>query len=1029
MKHDYSNQLNSLNVLSLTKTALKATLKAEKLIMQFLLMVLLVVFNQAQAQSPISGTVLEETTGDPLPGVTVMLKGTSTGTITDGTGRFALEASPDDILVFSFVGFTRREISVGNQTDFSVTLEEDITELLEIVVVGYGEQKKENLTGAVASIEAKTIVTRPVGQVSTALQGVSPGVTVTQSSGQPGADQGTIRIRGIGTFNDNAPLVLVDGVQYDINDIDPNDIESVSVLKDAAASSIYGVRAANGVILITTRRGEKGAPKISYNNYFGWQRPTKLPDYVGAQKYMELINLRNNNSGGSDFYSQAQINAYNDPNRNVYENPDVNWFEEVLSGSGFQQSHSLGIAGGAENIKYRFSTNYFDQKGLVENMDFDRITVRLNTDINLTDKLKFNADISAKISDRSEPQGQEGSAWYQFGQAAITNPLSPIKNSDGEWVLVRGQHNALRLQEEGGLYEYKENLYMGNFRADYEIIEGLTVSGLASINNSSQYNSQHNKKLWYGTSSYGMNEVYKTSVDFWFTNIQGLLNYKKTFGEHSIQVLGGISRLTRRTDNLVGYRRNIPSTDLEQLNAGEAEGQSATGTAYRYALQSYFGRINYSYKDRYLLEANIRRDGSSRFADGQKWGTFPSFSAGWLISREAFMKDVTFIDELKLRGSWGKLGNDNTLDGSGSLDYYPYQSTIALSSYPFGGSLTQTASLSNYPNQFLTWETTQMTDFGIDLVVLNGKIDATFDYYVKTTDDILLQLPLTNSLGFTEPFQNAGSIRNEGWEFAVNYHGTVGSDFTYTVGGNIADVKNEVTDMRGTDYLATDGNGIVTSYQVGDPIGAYYGYISDGIFQSQAEVDAHASQPGGTIGAGDLIYRDVEEDGVINSEDRVYLGSNIPRYTYGINLGAEYKNFSFSAFLQGVAKVDINTMPILEAPVNSDGNFRGIHEDSWTPENTGAEYPRLVTSDQNYQSSSYWVKSGAYLRLKNVRLNYRLPSTWLERVNISHVSLFVSGQNLLTFTGLEDGIDPEAPNDTRYYPQVKVYTFGVNVNF
>ncbi|UII25428.1 TonB-dependent receptor [Fulvivirga maritima] len=1023
MKQVYSNPPNSYTVLGLTKTALKETFKAEKLIMQFLLMALLVVFNQAQAQSPISGTVLEETTGEPVPGVTVVVKNTSRGTITDGEGHFTVEASPDDILVFSFVGFKRREISVGNQTNFSVSLEEDITELSEIVVVGYGEQKKQNLTGAVSAVESETLTTRPVGQVSAALQGVAPGVTVTQSSGQPGADQGSIRIRGIGTFNDNAPLVLVDGVQYNINDIDPNDIESMSVLKDAAAASIYGVRAANGVILIKTKRGDKGAPKVSYNNYFGWQRPTTLPDFVGAQTYMQLRNLTSTNTGGGTVFSQAQIDAYNNPDRNTFEYPDVNWFDKVLNASGFQQSHSLGIAGGADNIKYRFSTNYFDQKGLVEKTEFERITVRLNTDIKLSERLNFNADISAKISNTKEPQGGTS---QQFQTADATNPLNGIKNEAGEWLRARNEDNPLRLQEEGGLYEDKENLYMGNFRADYEIIDGLTLSGLASVNNSSEYYSQRDLLFEYGDVEQGANSVAKTSVDFWFTNIQGLLNYQKSFGEHSIKVLGGISRLTRRSDQLYADRQNLPAPYLDQLDAGEQENQHISGNAYKYALQSYFGRINYSFKDRYLLEANIRRDGSSRFPDGQKWGTFPSFSAGWIISREAFMDDVTIFDELKLRGSWGKLGNDNTLDGNGSADYYPYQSTLEVSSYPFNGSMVQTLQLSSYPNNSLTWETTKMTDFGLDLVLLSGKIDATFDYYIKETNDILMPYLQPSSVGLSYPFQNVGSMKNRGWELAVNYHGTVGEDFSFTIGGNIADVKNEVTDLNGTDQLE-DSNGIFTALKVGDPINAYYGYEVDGMFQTEEQVNNYASVAGAA--PGDLIYRDVDGNDEINADDRVYLGSNIPRYTYGINLGAEYKNFSLSAFFQGVGDVDVHTLNILQAPIGPDGNFRSLHEDSWTPENTNAAYPRLGANEQNNQASSYWVKSGAYLRLKNVRLNYRLPSEWLESVNISNCSLFVSGQNLLTFSGLEDGIDPETPSTSRYYPQVKIYTFGVNVNF
>ncbi|WP_210416843.1 TonB-dependent receptor [Echinicola soli] len=980
-------------------------------------------------EDKVTGTVLDDT-GYPLPGATVLVKGTTNGTVTNLDGKYEINVNEGDVIVFSFVGFASQEVPYTGQTKIDITMAADETALDEVVVVGYGTQKKVNLTGAVSAVDSEEVSRKPVGQVSSALQGVAPGLTVTQRSGQPGADQGTIRIRGIGTLSSNDPLVLVDGVQYDINDVDANDIASISVLKDAAAASIYGVRAANGVVLITTKRGKDGKPKVNYNNYFGVQEPTRMSEFVGAQDFMRLANTMYTNSGAGAIYSDDQIAAYNDPNRDRLAYPDNYWLDKVLTGSGFQQSHSLAISGGSENVNYRFSTNYFDQQGLIENMNFDRLTVRLNTDIKVSEKVNFNADISANISDREEPQGVSGSAWYQFGQAAIINPITPDRYANGEWAVIRGGQNPLRLQEEGGIYGYKENLFTGNFQADYEIIEGLKLTGKASINYRSDYTSLHDKGLDYfppegSTVTIGRNEITKQSTDYWFRNFQGLVNYTKNFGEdHSLHVLGGISSLTQTNDILSGYRVNLATGDLEQIDAGAESGQETSGTADEYALLSFFGRVNYAFKDKYLLEANIRRDGSSRFANGQKWGVFPSFSVGWRISQESFMKDISFIDDLKLRGSWGVLGNDN-IGGN-----YPYQTSYNLNSYPFGADrqLYPTAGLSRYPNDILSWETTKMADVGFDLSILEGKFDFTFDYYVKNTEDILYTLPIPGTVGLPAPSQNVGSMRNKGWEFTANYHGQAGNDFTFDIGANIADVKNEVTYFGDADYLTTDNNDITTAYRVGYPLGAFYGYIADGIFQSADEVANNPSQPGSPA-AGDLNYRDVNGDGVVNADDRVYLGSDIPRYTYGLNLSANYKQFSLTAFFQGVAKVDINTLVLMRAPTSTDGNFRPDHLDSWTPENTGASFPRLTTSERNYQSSSYWVESGAYVRLKTLQLNYNLPSSFLDAAKISRARLFVTGQNLFTLSGLASDIDPEAPNDNRYYPQVKTYTVGLSVEF
>ena len=996
---------------------------------------------EMQQQAMVKGSVTN-LDGDPIPGATVMVKGTTNGTITDFDGKYALKNIPGDaVLVFSFVGMKSQEVSVAGQQQIDIKLEDETIGIGEVVAVGYGVQKKENVTGAVTSVAVDAITNKPVTQLSAALQGSASGVTIIQSSGQPGNDSGTINIRGVGslsstdeygnTVNKNSPLVLVDGLEYDIDDVDANDIESISILKDAAASSIYGVRAANGVILIKTKRGVQGKTKVSYSGYFGWQSPTQLPDFLGAQDYMKLVNLMSTNSGESTKFTDSQIAAYNDPDRNTDLYPDVDWMDEVLQGNGFQQEHSVAITGGNEKTQLRFSANYFDQKGLVKKTDFERLTVRLNTDMQLTDKLHFSADLSTKFSDRTEPQGTGGGMWFQFAQAYQTKPVLPVRYSDGTWGIARGDGNPVRLQEEGGKYDYQDNLLTGNFKLEYELVKGLILTGIADVNYINTFNYLTDNALTYTDFFSGeetvkgiddvTNEVYKT----WHTNYQGLIRYEKLISDHRFTLLGGIQRVEDKTNYLYAYRDGGSLDVLGQISAGDASSNKNEGYKYEYALLSYFGRLNYSYKDKYLLEANIRRDGSSRFASGNRWGVFPSFSLGWRMTQEPFMQNISFLKELKMRGSWGQLGNQE-------IGRYPYQSLMVLgSNYPFGGTLSSGARMNTASNNDISWETTEMSDLGVDGLLFQGKVDFTFDYYLKKTKDILLDLDIPASVGVSAPYQNAGTVKNNGWEFSAGYKGKIGSDFKYSVRGNLSNVKNKITDLHDVYMInANAGNLNVTIDTEGQPIGAFYGYQTEGIFQSQDEVDNHAVQSSGTTSAGDLMYKDISEDESISSDDRKIIGSDIPHYTYGLNLNGDYKNFDLTLFFQGVGKADVNTLQANKAPVDPDGNFKKQHLDSWTSENTDAGFPRLTTSSVNYVMSSYWIRSGAYLRLKNVELGYTIPKSVTSRVGISRCRFYVNGQNLLTFSKLNDyGIDPENPQDARYYPQVKTYTFGVNVDF
>ncbi|MFD2599528.1 SusC/RagA family TonB-linked outer membrane protein [Sphingobacterium corticis] len=1005
----------------------------------------LIVVNSQQQQS-VSGKV-SDPDGNALVGVSVRVKGTNRGTSTDQSGQYTLEVASGETLTFSYIGFEPAEVAYNGQQTLATTLQVVAEGLDEIVVVGYGTQRKVNLTGSVSTVKSEDISRQTVGQASQALQGLSAGLTVTNGSGQPGRDQGTLNIRGVGTLNDASPLILVDGIRYDnsisLDDIDANDIENISVLKDAAAASIYGVRAANGVILVTTKRGAQGGTQVNYNNYFGWQDAIRTPDFVGAQQFMRLVNQMNANVGNGAVYNQQRIDAYNDPNRDMNMYPDNYWVGDILTGSGFQQKHSMSLAGGNEKNKYRFSANYFDQDGLISRMDFNRLTVRLNTDFQISEKLNFTADISGRLSGTREPQSSGGSAvstgrlagmrqaqsasgaaWFQFGQTVKINPLEAAKDEFGNWRALRGEHNVLRLQEEGGLFSDNDRLFTTNFRLNYLPVEGLTLSAIASNNFQNQYFTNHSKQFSYVNSSspLGRDQITKHAIGYINQNYQGLAEYSKVFGDHDLKVLGGLSYLGQRTDELLGTRYDMPNNNLTEINAGSPATQLTDGTAREYSLISFFGRVNYAFRGKYLLEANLRRDGSSRFSDGQRWGWFPSASVGWRISEEDFMADVTFLQDLKVRGSYGRLGND-------AIGNYPYQSNYLLRSYPLGGALNPATGLELYPNSGLTWETTDIANVGVDFTLFN-RLNVTLDVFDKKTKNILLELPIPGAVGLLSPWQNAASVRNRGWELSLNYNQPVNEDLRFNVAFNLSDVRNEILDLKGTDFNSTDGNGLNVGNYVGRPIGSYYGYLVDGIYQTAEQV-ANSTTLSGQVGPGDLIYRDLNGDGVFdNTNDFTYLGSNIPRFNYGVTLGANYKGFDFSAFFQGVAKVDINTLNLERAPINQDGNFRTAWVDAWSADNTGSNYPRLAPYQTNYQPSEFWVQSGAYVRLKNVTLGYRLPKSVLgEQSFLRSVRLFAGAQNLFTLTSLPKDLDPESPNDNRYYPQVRTVSFGLNANF
>ena len=961
----------------------------------------------------VSGVVTDDS-GSPIPGATVSLQGSSIGTATDIDGRYSITVPEGSTLVFSFIGFVSQSISIGDRSVVDVVLIEDMASLDEVVVVGYGVQKKVNLTGAVDAISAKDVVSRPVGQASTALQGLAPGVTVTQRSGKPGADGGTIRIRGIGTLGNSNPLVLVDGVPMSINNLDVNEIESISILKDAASAAIYGSRAANGVILVTTKRGTEGKFSISYRNSLGWQQPTALMKKVSGYDHMVMINEAFTNVGRNPTFSQEYIDAYRQ-NAPSDEYPETNWHDVMLKERAFQQNHYVSVNGGNEKMSILGSVSYMDQGGLM-NSRYKRLNFRINSDIQVKDNLQIGLDVLARDDNRSEPPQQ----WYWLARYPHN---IPGKNEDGSWGVGWDGQNGWATLEDGGLIEDKRNELMANIKLNWQPIEGFNLMLQAAPNVNYRHDKSFRKHvdLYYPDGSIVNPSPYRASLTEQYTkgvtnNYRAVADYGKNFQAHSLKLLAGVEAIDSKSEWIAGFRDQYPLENYDVLNVGSVANQRATGSAEEWALLSYFGRLNYNFNERYLLEVNLRADGSSRFIDENKFGFFPSLSAGWRMSEENFISQISWITELKLRGSWGTLGNQD-------IGNYPFSSAVTMGqNYVFGNDVPALGAALLYSgNPGITWETTKMANIGLDATL--GNFDIVFDYYVKNTTDILLRLPTPRIAGLIEPFQNAGKVQNKGWDFNIGYRKRFG-DWNFSVSGNLSDVENKIVDLVGTGpYIYAREIDMENS-----PYRSLYGLEALGYFQNQEEIDAHATQFG-AVKPGDIKYNDINDDGIINAEDRVIIGNTIPKWTYGLNLSLDYKGFDFNLFGQGVGKVDGYLDNFATMAFFLGGTAQEWHKDHWTQENPNAAYPRLTFNyPNNEQVSSQWVRSAAYFRLKNLQLGYTLPQPIINRINISRLRVFGNGQNLLTLHKFYDSFDPEAPvGEGTFYPQVKVFVFGLEI--
>lgn len=992
---------------------------------QLLVVMLIVCMNVAvgfelHAQSntiTVKGKVMAD--GEPVIGATVLVKGVSTGTATDMDGNFTLNVASKAVLVVSSIGYETQEVPVNGRTLINVVLKSDVVALKDVVVVGYGVQKKVNLTGAVSSLSTDELEGKPIANVLEAMQGTTPGLVIQQGTSTPGSVP-SINIRGLNTMNNNDPLVIIDGIEGSLANLNPADIEQVSILKDASSTAIYGSRASNGVVLVTTKKGKAGKVEISYDFMYGVQQPTSLPKIADSWVYAELYNEAAVNSGRSAKFTPEQIAQYRNGG------PNVNWVKELYNRNSPQSSHSVSMTGGNDQLSYMASLGYLDQSSMFKGPDYGykRYNARLNVSHKVTNN--FTLNLTSQFARNDIKEHAYWTEWI-IEQANRMPPIYPIKNEDGSYNYPAGSNsNGLQRLEEGGYRQNVNDELLGTIQAEWEVYKGLKLIG--SAGGRVWNNKLHeNRKAFEGTgdSENKLTEQFYRSKNI-TTNL--MVTYNTKIGKHSI---GGLLGYAYEGFSEKQFSTSRLTEDSKyDIFVGDLSGDkvSNTGSASDWAIYSGFARATYNYDEKYLLEFNIRNDYSSYFAKGNRSGVFPSFSAGWRISEEKFWSVLKpYVPSLKIRGSWGLVGNNR-------IGAYQYMQTVSVKNgISFGDKLAQTAEFAS-ANPDLKWETTRMANIGFELGLLNNDLNITFDCFNNRTKDILVNLPVPGLFGNGAPIQNAGKVETRGWELSVNYRLKTGP-VVHNFAGNISDSFNEVIDTRGTEIIG--GSDVQTIIKEGYPLYSYYAYRSDGFFQNEEECQKGPHLEGITPKPGDIRYLDKNGDGVIKpDDDRFIVGNDFPRYTFGFTYGLEYKGFDFSMMWQGVGRRNkwMRGESVEAFHNNNEGPVMDFHQDRWTPNNPDATYPRLTMgaeSANNAAKSDFWIQDAKYLRLKNAQIGYTFPQQWMKKLYVKNLRIFASVQNPLTFTKMKGGWDPEYTGDGsgRAYPVARVYSFGLNVKF
>jgi TonB-dependent starch-binding outer membrane protein SusC len=1007
--------------------------------------------NVAAQQRSVSGTVTDES-GQPLPGVTVVVKGTTQGTVTNADGNYSLTNIPEDAtLVFSFVGMRTQEVVVGSQTTINITMIEETIGLEEVVAVGYGVQRKVNMTGAVGLINFdEELENRPITNASQALSGKIPGVWVSQNSGKPGSDGARIRVRGWGTLNNSNPLVIIDGIEGDFDQLNPNDIESVSVLKDAASAAIYGSKAANGVVLVTTKTGKVGERmQVNLSSYYGIQALGRRYNLItNSAEHMRMTNEALVNEGGSPLFPENMISAFEngiDP----YKYPNTDWFDVLFENAPIHE-HNLSIRGGSEKSSTFLSFNYLNQDGMVPNTKSERYGVRANMELNVNSWFKVDGRInySRKISEEPYNDIVYGSLGRVFTMLSGVTPYTAPYTRNGEFGAVEAitddgnilfdNRNPL-IDAHNGKRKADENFLSINASADLNLTDYLTWrTTVASTGNWNMIDNYNQSLLGYTDSGIPMMtknynregiEIARSQVSSFVNNVFSTLNFNKTFDEvHDISAIAGLQLEDRIIKNMYARRSEPPKEGLTQVDAGTS-GIQGEGNMNGLHMFSYFGRANYALSGKYLFEANLRADASSRFKKENRWGIFPGFSVGWRIIDELFLENSNTLSNLKLRASWGQLGNQNI------AGYWPYLTVIEQNndlSYSYNGSFAPGAAVTSLIDEDITWETTSSLDIGLDAGFLNNKINIEADYFHKKTTDIIVQLPIPWMMGnLTPPFENVGEMINKGFEFTLNYdNSSINRDrFGYNFGLNVTYINNEVTKFRGGDspdqlYLIREGY----SYRT------LYGYKAVGIYQSDEEAREHMYDNSFKPIAGNLKYEDLNNDGKLGFEDKQEIGNTIPKFAYGLTTSFKYKGFDLNLLFQGLAGVhgyNYNTFTALDY---ENRTITTKWRDAWSPENTDTDVPILYFNNSwNSQQSSYWVKEISFLKLKNAQLGYALPTYLTSRLGVQKVYFYVNAQNVFVIVDKDfEGYDPEKDtfsHGTNQYPVSRIISLGLNLNF
>ncbi len=985
----------------------------------------------SKLQQQLTGQVTDAT-GKPLAAVRVRNMRTNQSVPTDQDGRYILPGAANDRLEFQMLGYQPLELNAGDARLVQLQVAEN--SLDEVVVVGYGSQKKVNLTGAVSTVKFDEATnSRPNMNLASALVGRGSGLNIAQTSGAPGAEGFNLLVRGKGTMNDASPLVIIDGVPGALNDVNPNDVANVSILKDASSSAIYGSRAANGVILVTTKKGNSENFTVNYSGYVGSQAAAKNVEFISDMAtHMELVN----ESEGREKYAQSLIDEWRRESaagNPLY--PNTNWYEEMLNNT-LLTEHNLAVRGGGQKGNFAMSLGYLDNKGIIDNSGYKRYNFRINADTKIKDVLTLGGNVFGNWSDR--------------GPVDVGSFFSSIRNTT-PGVIPMFEDGRYGGEMFSGLPQgTNPRAYVDNARGNFERQRlGMKFYGIVNLMKNLEWESSfgfnyNNNRNWVYVRPFALwnfqtnapyqkkpsvNSLMNASRRDYSTILNTLLRYKETFNDsHNLALMAGFDQQYNRMDIFDAKKNDILGDDAIYILDAGTNLESISGSGTDDALQSFFGRVNYDYKGKYLLEASARYDGSSRFAKNNRWGFFPSFSAGWRILEEPFAAPLKSVfDDIKIRGSWGRLGNNRIGD-------YTYQVVYGSYLYPFGGQLQQGVAPKEIANSKIKWETTTISNVGLDLTLLQNRLTLTAEYFNKNTSDILTKIPIPMVMGnFSPPWQNIAEMTNKGLEFQLGYQDKIGENWSYFINGNFSTVKNKVLKFHGDRSI----NAMNITLE-GSPYNSFYMLEFDRIIQDQSEVDqliadgyTFATYVGGKPKPGDLLYKDTNGDKIFNEEDRVIKDySSLPKYTYGLNLSVAYKNIDLNVVAQGIGGVKeywgndgFNTFNLNEGFLQ-----RKEILNRWTPENKSTEYPRLLTSSSALNSvySDYWLHNTSFFRIKSLQLGYALPYATSSKFKVERLRVYANLENYFTFTKFQ-GYNPE--NASIAYPLMKQWVVGLNITF